>query len=64
MRSKWSSFTMEGSHQWGPVGISPSIWVVQHMEKGGNIEVIKPAGSARVNWQELQKDLTVQSVTE
>ena len=55
---------MEGSHQWGPVGISPSIWVVQHMEKGGNIEVIKPAGSARVNWQELQKDLTVQSVTE
>lgn len=40
---------MEGSHQWSPLGISPSVWVVQRMEKGGNTEVIKPAGSARVN---------------
>lgn len=55
---------MEGSHQWRPVGISPSVWVVQHMEKGGDIEVIKPADSARVNWEELQKDLTVLSATE
>lgn len=55
---------MEGSHLWSPVGISPSIWVVQHMEKGGNIEVIKPAGRARVHWEELQEDLTILSATE